>query len=82
MDPILDNLLRSYGLPGAVVAVMGWLIKIVMKDAQDDRKTCAAERAAFLVSLNEHAVRDTEVLGQIRETLVRIGDRLANGAPK
>lgn len=72
----MEELLKSYGLPGAVVAVMAWLIKTVTTDAQADRRACADERRSFLQSLNEHSVRDAEALDSIKEALARIAERI------
>ena len=75
----MEELLKAYGLPGAVIAVMGWLVKTVTADAQADRRACAEERQTFLRSLNEHSIRDAEALDSIKDALARIAERLPTG---
>ena len=54
------------------MGVMAWLVKMVMGDAQKDRRECAEERRACLISLAEHSIRDADAFIGLKETLIEI----------
>lgn len=80
----MEELLKTYGLPGIALGVMAWLVKLVMADAKTDRDACTKERQAFLTSLAEHSIRDADALAALKETLADLKlaiERIAGRPP-